>query len=423
MILAYRILTNVLYPFLFALIYLRVFLKKEDSKRYKEKIQEKYFNVSKMDNHSLIWFHAASVGELKSIIPIIKNLNKKYSNFQILITTTTLSSGKLAVDEFVNFNNISHRYMPLDISFLIERFLDLWKPKRIFLVDSEIWPNLILKAKIKNIPIGLINARLTKKTLKKWMLFPKTAKKIFETFDFFLCANKETKIFLEKLNAKNIKYVGNIKFINNIDLKKLKHNNKKILSESKFWIAVSIHKEEDFFCLQTHIELKKNFNNIITVLAPRHIDRVNKIRILSESLNLKTQILNLNEDIQSDKEIIIINSFGVLQNYFQYANSVFVGKSTIERLKHDSGQSPIDAAFLNCKIYHGPYVSNFKEIYEILESKNISKKIQNYHELSKYLINDFKYIKKINNGSNFIQLLGEKIFLKSTKLIENFIND
>ena len=149
MILSYRILTYFLYPFLIIFLYLRVFLKKEDPLRFKEKLFVKYFEVKKSKNSKLIWFHAASIGEFKSIIPLINKLNEKEKKFEFLITTTTLSSGRIAEIELKNFDNIHHRYMPIDVSFLIENFLNLWKPQKIFLIDSEVWPNLILKAKEK----------------------------------------------------------------------------------------------------------------------------------------------------------------------------------------------------------------------------------------------------------------------------------
>ena len=423
MILLYRFFINILYPFLIIFIFFRVFLNKEDVIRYKEKIFTNYFNIKKNKNKKLIWFHAASIGEFKSVLPIIKKLNLIEEKIEFLITTNTLSSAQLAEFELKNFNNVKHRFMPLDINYLIKRFLNLWKPETIFLVDSEIWPNLILAAKRKKIPIALLNARLTKKSFDRWLLFPKTAKKIFEVFDLCLCSNNETKNFLEKINAKNIKYIGNIKLINEKYTQPLKSKNDLILSKSRFWIAASIHKEEDIFCLKTHALLKKKFSDITTIIAPRHINRVNEIKSLSESLNFRTQILNRNDEILDDKEVIIINSFGILKNFFKYAKSVFIGKSNIERLKYDSGQNPIDAAYLNCKIYHGPYVSNFSEIYKILKDKNISKKIENHYELSENLLQD---LKRSNNKkitiANSMQALSENILYDTSKIIKNFLN-
>ena len=425
MILTYRILTTLLYPFLFILIYLRVFLKKEDPRRFKEKIFSSYINSNRKNDEKLIWFHAASVGEFKSIIPIIENLLKnKVSKFEFLITTNTLSSSKIAEIELRKFDNVQHRFLPYDVKFLIEKFFSTWKPKRIFLVDSEIWPNLILIAKNRKIPLALLNARLTLKSFRKWKKFPNTAKKLFSTFDLCLTSNLETKSFLEELNAKNIYFNGNIKLINEIDEKKIENPNQKILLNNRFWIAASTHDTEDIYCLKTHLKVKEKYKDIITIIAPRHIEKSKKIKTLCENFNLSAQILNKGEIIKDNKEIIIINSFGDLQNFFKYAKSVFIGKSTIKKLENDSGQNPIEAAKLRCKIYHGPYVYNFKEIYDILEKNKISKKVDSFEDLSANLIIDLQsHHKAETEKSNPINSLGQKTLTDTMKSINNFLFD
>ena len=111
-----------------------------------------------------------------------------------------------------------------------------------------------------------------------------------------------------------------------------------------------------------------------------------------------------------------------MQEYFKYSKSVFIGKSVNEKLKNDSGQNPIDAAKLGCKIYHGPYVNNFKDIYDLLEKNNISKKIETFEELSKNLIKDLEFPDKKNNLSNqIIEMLGQKTLSDTMKKINNFI--
>ena len=422
MILIYRILTTLIYPLLFIFIYYRKILKKEDSIRFKEKILISHFNVSRKKDSKLIWFHAASIGELKSIIPIIELLNKNKNKLEFLITTTTLSSGNLAKIELENINNAYHRFIPFDVEFLIKKFLLLWKPDAIFLVDSEIWPNLILNASKNKIPLAIINARLTSKSFNKWIKFSRSARKIFSLFDLCLVSNFETKKNLEKLGAKNIYFNGNIKLINKLDENKIKNLSEKILLKNRFWIAASTHKGEDILCLKTHLKLKEKYKDIITIIAPRHIERSYNIKSLSETLNLKTQILNKNDVINEDKEIIIINTFGILQNFFKYAKSVFIGKSTIKKLENDGGQNPIDAAKLKCKIYHGPYVYNFKEIYEILEKNNIAKQIESYVQLSNYLVEDLKAVQKKDAQIAYaINDLGQKTLTDTMKYINNFL--
>jgi len=341
-----------------------------------------------------------------------------------LITTITSSSGGLAKIELKNFDNVDHRYLPYDVPYLMDKFFKLWEPDKIFLVDSEIWPNLILKAKELKIPIALINARLTSKSFKRWMLFPKIAKKIFSIFEICICSNNETRKFLEKFELQNVFFKGNIKLIDQINKGEIRNINEKILVNKRFWLAASTHEKEEIFCLNTHLKIKERYEDIITIIAPRHIDRAKKIEFLCQNYNLNVQLLEQDEKILEGKEIIIINHFGVLQNYFKFAKSVFIGKSIIKKLKNDGGQNPIEAAKLNCKIYHGPYVYNFEEIYKILEENNISKVVENFEGLSKNLINDLENpIKTESKNLQSIGNLSEKTLADTMKLVKKFILD
>lgn len=421
MLILYRVLITLLYPFLLLLIYYRKIIKKEDPNRYKEKIFRSHFKILKKENTRLLWFHAASIGEFKSILPIIKELNLKKNNLEFLITTNTVSSGNLAVEEFKKYKNMNHRFFPLDVGFLIKGFLDTYKPDFLFLVDSEIWPNLILQANKKKIPLAIINARITKKSFTRWNYFPSISKKIFSNFDFILTSNLETKNFLNILGAKNINFVGNIKFIKD-NSKIAEKSNLDLLKSKKFWLAASTHEGEEIFCINVHKELKRKFKDILTIIAPRHIHRTYKIKNICEKNNLSYQILNNDEPIMNGKEIILINSFGVLHNFYFQAKSVFIGKSNINKLKNVSGQNPIDAANLGCKIYHGPYVYNFSDIYDILKIHKISKEINNYEELAENISRDLNDIKKDNDQfKDVIKNIGDKTLKNTMKILNNYL--
>ena len=142
-----------------------------------------------------------------------------------------------------------------------------------------------------------------------------------------------------------------------------------------YWCAVSTHRNEEKFCLDVHLKLKKIHKNIVTVLAPRHIQRSDEIKKLCDKFNINSQIITRDEKILKDREVIIINSFGILPAYFKFAKSVFMGKSILKKFENEGGQNPIEAARFGCKIYHGPYIYNFEEIYKTLEKNGISKKI------------------------------------------------
>ena len=409
MLLIYRHLINILFPIIIIIVSLRVWFKKEDKNRFKEKLFISSFNIIRNRDKKLIWFHVASIGELKSIIPLIKKLNTN-NKFEFLITSVTTSSSKLIVQRLSNEKNIIHRFFPIDKHSIIIKFLESWSPDLILFVDSEIWPNFLFEIKKRNIPLILLNGRITRKTFLRWSLIPKVAKKIFQTFDLCLTSSNKSKNYLEKLNAKKVKHIGNLKLSAEINLNKQFTQNKNILKNIRFWCAISTHPGEDLFCIKTHLNIKKIHNNIVTIIIPRHIGRSNNIKLICNKFNLKVQILSNDEYINPDNEIIIINSYGVISDYLESCKSVFIGKSMLKKLKHVSGQDPIEAAKLNCKIYHGPFVSNFEEIYELLNKLKISKTIHNEIELSDYLIKDLNnFNKSYDNKISVFDSLGKKI--------------
>jgi len=175
--------------------------------------------------------------------------------------------------------------------------------------------------------------------------------------------------------------------------------------------------------LKTHVEIKKKYNNILTIIIPRHIDRVLDIKKLSKKFNLKSQILTHNESINPNIEILIINSFGVLHQYFNYCKTIFIGKSFIKKLKFVGGQNPIEAAKYGCKILHGPYVYNFKEIYDLLNTHGISEQIENENDLSRKIVKDFETPKEIDEQKlNWLEIHGDKILKQTIKELHMFIN-
>ena len=194
--------------------------KKEDPIRFKEKFG---FYTKKKINGKLIWFHGASVGEILSIIPLIEKLEKNKRIKQILLTSNTLSSSKILSN--LRLKKTIHQFFPIDTNLLSNKFLDYWKPSKAFFVDSEIWPNTIINLSKKNIPIILLNGRISNKTFNRWMFLPNFTKKIFNKFYLCLTSSLESQKYLKKLNANNVKFIGNLKFSQS-EKEKLFINNK-----------------------------------------------------------------------------------------------------------------------------------------------------------------------------------------------------
>ena len=158
MLFIYRLTINFIFLISPIIIIYRIIKNKEDPKRFLEKIGK--FD-KKNTNNNLIWFHGSSVGEILSIIPLIEKLEKKKNIKKILITSNTLSSAKIIKN--LKLKKTFHQFFPLDTAPLVEKFLNHWKPKAVFFIDSEIWPNLILRISEKKIPLLLLNARITEK--------------------------------------------------------------------------------------------------------------------------------------------------------------------------------------------------------------------------------------------------------------------
>jgi 3-deoxy-D-manno-octulosonic-acid transferase len=418
----YRYLTFLLFPAFVILIYLRSIFNKEDQVRYKEKIFSSSFKVNRNAKKKLFWFHAASIGEVMSILTLIQEINISNKNIDFLITSVTLSSARLLDEKLVQYKNITHRFFPLDTEILANNFLTLWKPDLIFFVESEIWPNFLFKIKEKKIPLILINGRITKKTFNKWEIISSFAKKVFENFDLCLAASEASRDNLEKLYVKNLKYIGNLKFSSKKNIENLNTSNIKILNNFKTWCAVSTHEGEESLIIKTHLEIKKKYNNTLTIIIPRHIHRVSSIKNLSKEFNLNAQILNKDDSINASTEILIINSFGTLSKYFNYCKNIFIGKSFLKKLEQVGGQNPIEAAKLGCKIFHGPYVYNFQEIYKLLNSYGISEQVDNEIELSNKIIKNFQS-PNTTKGQQIesLSIYGEKILKQTVTELDKFI--
>ena len=211
MFIVYDLLNLILLIFSPLIFLTRYFLGKEDKKRFKEK----FCLFSKRNNSKeTIWIHGASVGEILSIIPIIKELEKEKNIKKILLTSSTTSSASVVLK--FKFKKTVHQYYPLDINFLTKFFINYWKPKIAIFVDSEVWPNMYKNLYRKKIPLILLNARITKKSFNRWKFFPNFSKAIFSKITLALPQNSETKQYLHLLGVKNIKIAGNLKYFGNL---------------------------------------------------------------------------------------------------------------------------------------------------------------------------------------------------------------
>ena len=409
MYLLYQIIIFIILIFSPLIIIFRILKNKEDNKRFIEKFS---IPSKKRNKGKLIWFHGASVGELLSIIPLIKNYEKKKYIKQILVTSSTLSSSKI-LRKF-NLKKTVHQFYPIDSFFLTNKFLEFWKPSIAIFIDSEIWPCMFKNIKKKNIPLILLNARLTKKTFKRWIRFKDFCTQVLSNITISYPQNRETQMYLKKLKSKKLKYLGNLKFAENHtdNLDKINLRLKKQLIRKKLWVASSTHQGEEIFCAKAHIELKKKIKNLITIIIPRHIHRSQNIISEIERLNLKVSYHSSKPKSLKNTDIYIVDTFGETKKFHRIGCSVFLGGSIIKR----GGQNPLEAARYGAKILHGPNIDNFKDVYKLLKFFKVSNKIHSPKELASSIT-----FKKNKNIGIRIKNIGRKILKNTIKEIDNFI--
>ena len=163
-----------------------------------------------------------------------------------------------------------------------------------------------------------------------------------------------------------------------------------MIKSRKVWCAASTHPTEEILCANAHLKIKENYKNIFTIIIPRHISRVNKISEELSKLNIDVVLSSKLSEVNDKTDILLVDSYGEARKFYDISKYIFIGKSSVKSLIKDSGQNPIEPARLGCKIFHGPYVSNFMEIYKHFSSLGITKEINSSNELSVSLVEEFK---------------------------------
>jgi len=405
---AYYLITTVFYYLLYPYLYFRILKKKECPLRYKEKLG---ISLKTRNNGYLIWFHCSSIGELKSIFPIIDHYLKKN---QILVTTSTLGSNEVFQKKYYNTNNIIHQYAPIDSPQIIKKFFKKWNPNIIFFTESEIWPNQIFYAKNNNIPIILLNARISNKSFIKWKLIKNSMNKILNCFDLILSQSNESADYFNYFGSNNIKILGNLKFVVSEDFENKEENLN--LQKRLVFIALSTHPTEEEVCIKIHSSLKSQYPNLLTIIIPRHINRIPEIQKIIINTKLNFLIAESLDNFKNNTDILIINSYGNTKKILKSSKYVFIGGSLVDH----GGQNPIEVAYNNSLIFHGPHVHNFTEIYNFLNKENIAFKINSGAELINQLkekINDYQN----KNIKEKIIRMGDEILSSTIKELDQYI--
>ena len=411
----YQIITYIIRPLFFIFFIIRILNNKEEKGKFFER---KGFSKSKRPAGTLIWIHAASVGETLSTLPLIDRLIDFSSDYNILLTTGTKTSKNLISEK--NLKRVIHQYFPWDSKSYCERFQNNWKPDIAIFLESEIWPNHLIQSKKREIPIILVNARMTEKSKLRWFKFKKTISHLLSVFSLIISQDSASEKRLKELGAKNVLTYGNLKH----DSEKLSYSSKtfkdfEISSSGRdILVASSTHIGEEGRVLKIFKDLLPSIPNLLLVLAPRHPDRrrdiVNEIKkagFFTSDFILRSNSLKFDKNTK----IFVLDSIGELGYFYKKANSVILG-GAFEKF---GGHNPIEPARFGNAIFTGVNFYNFEEEYNNLVECNGAKVLKDDRDIE--VIKDIDLIERMAiNSKNYSESLGgaaDKVVLKIVGLL------
>lgn len=311
----------------------------------------------------LVWMHGASVGEALALLPLVSRMLALGQS--VLVTTGTVSSARLLAKRLPA--RVIHQYVPLDAPGFVARFLDQWRPNLILLAESELWPNILIAAEQRTIAVALVNARMSQRSFARWSQMRSLAGALLSRIRVCLAQTPQDAARLTSLGAQQVEVCGNLKY----DAGALPDNAparatlQEWIAGRPLWIAASTYEGEEDVLLDVHTQLTGKFPHLLTILAPRHPAGATAILEKAARLGLPAARRSCGEVITSDTRIYVCDTIGDLGLIYRLGGPVFLGKSLVG----SGGQNPIEAALLGNVIIHGPAVSNFAEVYRLLDAE------------------------------------------------------
>jgi 3-deoxy-D-manno-octulosonic-acid transferase len=369
--------------------------------------------VSKLKEKSVLWIHAVSVGEVKACSRLIHTFLEFHPDWNIAFSQTTPTGH--AVAKLICPKNVFLFFAPFDISGIVKHVFSVLCPKLVVLLETEIWPNLIGEAAAREIPIGIVNGRISPRALCRYRLVRGLVHSMLKHLSFCLVQSERDFNSFQELGMDPEKMIcaGNMKLDELIRVVGGEEGAKEPLSPflqpALVLIGGSTSGHEEELLTRVFRRLQNEVKNLKLVLVPRHPERVSQI---TKMLNVADvpYLLYSKQSATQDFSVLVVDQMGVLASLYVYADVIFVGGSLYPR----GGQNPIEAVRLKKGILHGPHIFNFHEVYQILDQEGGAICVRSEDEL-------FKASKKLLMSTNARSEMGVKAF-RSIELLKGATN-
>lgn len=376
-----------LYSFLFYLalpfVFARVFWRSRRLPAYRARLKERLgYYPFKLDR--CLWVHAVSVGETIAALPMIKALQARYPHLPMLVTTMT-PTGAARVQLALG-DSAKHAYLPYDLPDAVARFIRTMNPVACIIMETELWPNMIAACDKRNIPVCLVNARLSEKSARGYQRVGMLTREMLQKLTLIAANGQPDAERFIQLGMPQDKIIvtGNVKFDLMISQQLLDDavSLRQALGGDRFiWIAASTHEGEEEMILAAHKQLRAKNPDALLILVPRHPDRFDAVAKLCEQ-QFTTQRRSQSSSVSKETAVYLGDTMGELLLMYAVADVAFVAGSLVPR----GGHNMLEPAALNKPIITGPHIFNFAEIGELFYSANAMLKVSDANELAKQLL-------------------------------------
>ena len=374
----YRVISSLL-PLVATLNLLR---KSRNEPDYRLRIRERFGFTPPEIQQGAVWIHTVSAGEVIAAEMLVNQLLESSSTMRVLMTSTTPTGSAEIARRFGN--RVDHCYVPFDASRCIRRFLRRTRPQALILMETELWPNLLRIARREGINVCLVNARLSDRSARRYGFVPSLTKLMLDGVTMIVSQYEDTATRFSNLGypSEQMHVTGNIKFDLTIS-EEIRNNTasqkEKWRGERPCWIAASTHPGEDEVILDAHVNARKEYPDLLLVVAPRHPHRAEDIQALADVRSLTS--VQLSERPQA-VDVLVVDQMGVLLEMYGIADIAFIGGS----LQGTGGHNPVEPAVLGIPMLMGADRMNFEEVCERFADSGCLSAVRNRDELTSQLL-------------------------------------
>ena len=357
----FRLVYTILFALCMPFVYLKLLWRGYRAPEYRLRKLQRFGLFKAPELHRCIWVHAVSVGEVLAAEPIVREIQLRFPERDVVITSMTPTSSEQIKKRFGD--NVFHVYVPYDLPFMVNAFLKRVRPELLIIMETELWPNMIHQVSKRKCPVVIANARLSERSAKGYRRLKPAVGWMLNELSLVLCQNQNdaSRFCSLGISEDKIHVTGSVKFDMDIDDSHLRLGKKlrrQLPDSQQVWIAASTHEGEDELVLEVHAKLRVLFPSAVLILVPRHPERFDAAYLLSAQAGFKTYKRTEHTVIPQDADVFVGDVMGELLALYGASNVAFIGGSLVEV----GGHNPIEPGALGLPVIAGPHIFNFEAI-------------------------------------------------------------